>query len=101
LNDHGYAWATLIVNYVGSVLLAILLVYSDNHRSPKWWWRPALGAGFCGGFTTYSAFAVRIDQYLNDGNYGSAISYTLASLVGSYFLVFVTVKIMKSRQVQG
>ena len=41
--DHGFPWATLLVNYVGSVILTALVLYTKHHKSHKWWWRPALG----------------------------------------------------------
>ena len=95
--DHGFPWATLLVNYVGAVLLTIIVLYTKHHDNPSWWWRPALGTGFCGGFTTYSAFAVKIDQYLNSNNYQSLISYALASLLGTFILVFVVNQYLDSR----
>jgi len=88
--DHGFPWATLLVNYIGSIILTIVVLYSKHHASSKWWWRPALGTGFCGGFTTYSAFALKIDQYINAREIHLVVEYALASLVGTYILVFVT-----------
>ena len=98
--DHGFPWATLLVNYVGSVILTALVLYSKHHKSHKWWWRPAVGTGFCGGFTTYSAFALKIDQYLSDGNVHSVLSYSLASIVGTYILVFATNEILHTKWVR-
>lgn len=95
--DHGFPWATLLDNYIGSGLLMALVVYSNNHPSPKWWWRPALGAGFCGGFTTYSAFAVKVDEYMRAHNYFAATSYISASVVGTYFVVVTVHKLMNTR----
>jgi CrcB protein len=95
--DHGFPWATLLDNYIGSGLLMALVVYSNNHASPKWWWRPALGAGFCGGFTTYSAFAIKVDEYMRVHNYFAATSYIAASVVGTYFVVVSVHKLMSKR----
>ena len=74
------------MNYLGTGLLMWLIVYSNKHPSPKWWWRPALGTGFCGGFTTYSAFAVQVEEYFSHNNAGGAIAYVTASIVGSYII---------------
>ena len=95
--DHGFPWATLLVNYLGAVLLTAIVLYTKHHDNPRWWWRPALGAGFCGGFTTYSAFAVKIDQYLNANNYHALISYALASLLGTFILVFIVNEYLDAR----
>jgi fluoride ion exporter CrcB/FEX len=75
----------------------ILVLYSNQHKSPKWWWRPALGAGFCGGFTTYSAFSLKIEQYFTDGKISTAVIYALVSLVGTYILVFATKEFFKTK----
>ena len=98
--DHGFPWATLLVNYVGSVILTALVLYAKHHKSHKWWWRPAIGTGFCGGFTTYSAFALKIDQYLSNGNIHSVLTYSLASLVGTYILVFATNEMLHTKWVR-
>ena len=80
----GFPWATLITNYLGSILLAIVIVIVTHHEAPRWWWRPLFGTGFCGGFTTYSAFALQVDQLINDGRIALALSYVVASLVGGF-----------------
>lgn len=80
----GFPWATLITNYVGSILLAIVIVIVTHHEAPRWWWRPLFGTGFCGGFTTYSAFALQVDQLINDGRAAIALAYVVASLVGGF-----------------
>ena len=95
--DHGFPWATLLVNYIGAVLLTAIVLYIRQHQNPRWWWRPALGTGFCGGFTTYSAFAVKIDQYINAHDYHTIVTYALASIVGTFILVFVANNFLENR----
>lgn len=97
MGETTFPWATLIVNYAGAILLALLILFVEEHPAPKWWWRPLLGTGFCGGFTTYSAFAVQVDGYLNAGQSGRAIAYILASLIGTYLLVLATVTLTRKR----
>jgi CrcB protein len=93
--DPSFPWATLLVNYIGSILLTIIVVVAKNHPNPRWWWRPMLGTGFCGGFTTYSAFAVKIDQEIRNHNYHGVLSYALASLIGTFILVFITYEFLE------
>jgi len=96
--DHGFPWATLLVNYLGSILFMLIVLFSERPTiklGQTWWWRPALGAGFCGGFTTYSAFALKIDQYLTANSIVGALIYSLASIVGSYLLLLATQKLFR------
>jgi CrcB protein len=54
LLDHGWPGGTLLVNLVGSALLGGL-----GGAAVEGNWLALLGTGFCGGLTTYSAFAVQ------------------------------------------
>jgi CrcB protein len=55
--DRRLHWGTLAVNLVGSFILGMLVGAAvDGH------WFALLGTGFCGGFTTYSAFSVQAVQ---------------------------------------
>ena len=47
-------WGTLVVNVAGSALLGALSAMALSGHTTA-----LLGTGFCGGFTTYSAFAVQ------------------------------------------
>jgi CrcB protein len=52
--DRHVHWGTLLVNLVGSFVLGALVGDAVDGR-----WFALLGTGFCGGLTTYSAFAVQ------------------------------------------
>ncbi|WP_372729789.1 CrcB family protein [Nocardioides sp.] len=55
--DGRFPWGTLLVNVVGSFLLGLL-----SARSVDGDVMALLGTGVCGGFTTYSAFAVKAHE---------------------------------------
>jgi fluoride exporter len=55
--DRRLHWGTLLVNLVGSFVLGLLMGAAVEGR-----WLALLGTGFCGGLTTYSAFAVQSVQ---------------------------------------
>jgi len=54
LDGERYPFGTLVANVVGSFLLGVLVAAGATGG-----WLALLGTGFCGGFTTYSAFAVQ------------------------------------------
>lgn len=65
---HGSAfpWGTLIVNVVGSALFgAVVGAAATGDLS---WLLAAGGVGFCGAFTTYSAFAYETARLVEDGS---------------------------------
>lgn len=56
-SDTGMPWGTLLVNVSGSFLLGLLSALSLGEHALA-----LLGTGLCGGFTTYSSFAVQTQQ---------------------------------------
>jgi len=72
---------TFIVNLSGCLLIGIIFGFSEkgNLLSPEW--RFFLATGFCGGFTTFSAFSLENLFLLREGEYFYVSLYTLASVV--------------------
>jgi len=77
-----WPWATLAVNVVGSLLIGILAGLVARHREP-FVGLPAqllLMTGFCGGFTTFSAFGLEALWLVQAGRAGMAIAYVACSV---------------------
>lgn len=53
-------WATLIVNVSGSAVLGWLVAADPQRRRVA---TAVIGAGFCGSFTTFSAFSLIVADY--------------------------------------
>lgn len=68
-----FPWWTLSANVLGCFLLGLLLGADEGVRL-------GLGAGFCGGLTTFSTFSVEIATLLDTGSAGTAVIYLGASL---------------------
>ncbi len=86
---------TLLVNMLGSLILGFLLGYAIKNNSTG----PLvllLTVGFCGGFTTFSAFAVENLSYLKNGEFLLFAVYTLLSLTLSLLAVFGGFLLVKS-----
>ena len=81
-----FPWSTLLVNVVGCALLAF--VTWSTLRADV---RVAAGAGFCGGLTTFSAFAVEVVALAQDGRPVVAGVYVAASL-GAGLAAFLLVR---------
>lgn len=75
-------WATLAINVVGCVLMGILVSYVLAHPARHLLWRPFLGVGVLGGFTTFSAFAGDAVLLADDGAWAASAAYVVATLGG-------------------
>ena len=64
-HHHGFPYGTLIVNVTGSFVVGYVLTWTVNHAQDHW--RLLAATGFCGAFTTFSAFAYESLAYWHDG----------------------------------
>ena len=78
-----FPWTILAVNLLGCLLIGVLLVVLTERGPVHPLWRPLLGTGVLGGFTTFSAYSVDLQQQLADGRLVQAAGYGLATLMGA------------------
>jgi len=73
--------ATLLTNFIGCFLIGLLMGYflksQQEHTELRW----LLVAGFCGGYTTFSAFAYENVNLMQQSNYAVAFAYIALSVV--------------------
>lgn len=62
--------ATFAINFIGCVLIGLLLGYFGKNEGLNPQLKLLLITGFCGGFTTFSTFAAENLQLMENGNYG-------------------------------
>jgi fluoride exporter len=79
----GFAWATFAINVSGCLLIGVLMVLVTDVWTGRPLLRPFLGVGVLGGFTTFSTYAVDIQQAITFGAAGTALIYLAATLVAA------------------
>ncbi|TGK14002.1 fluoride efflux transporter CrcB [Leptospira fletcheri] len=74
-----FPFATFLVNALGSFLIGWVYAVSEKTGllSPEF--RIFLATGFCGGFTTFSAFSYESLAFLRAGEYHSFLFYSFAT----------------------
>lgn len=71
--------ATLSVNVIGSLLMGVAFsALAGAERSPALF--ALIGAGFLGGFTTFSAFSLDVIRLLERGELSLALGYLIGSV---------------------
>lgn len=79
----GLPIATLLVNVVGSFLLAFLTELAVQNQL-RGFWLLTLGTGFVGAFTTFSTFELDSHGLLRSGQLGYALVYIGGNLFLGY-----------------
>jgi len=70
-HHHGFPFGTLLVNVLGSFIVGYVLTWTADHEHD--YWRLFAATGFCGAFTTFSAFAYETLAYWHQGQIGQFI----------------------------
>ncbi|GAC1658178.1 MAG: fluoride efflux transporter CrcB [Gemmatimonadaceae bacterium] len=71
---------TLVVNITGSLFAGFLLSYALARSSIRPEIRVLLTTGFCGGYTTFSAFSYETAMLIGDSQYSRAALYVALSV---------------------
>ena len=76
-----FPWATLLVNVLGSWLIARFATHAALSDSPRLAsLHPLVVAGFCGGFTTFSLFSLEAARLATGGDPWLALAYVVLSV---------------------
>ncbi len=77
-----FPWGTLIVNLVGSFLIAVIMELGIRFGAIPAELRVVLTTGVMGGFTTYSSFNYELLGYFQRGAWGLGALYLAATVAG-------------------
>lgn len=80
----GFPYGTLIVNLVGSFLIALVMEIAIRNTDFSPTLRLAITTGFLGGLTTYSSFNYESSQMLLNGQVGRGLVNAAITLLGCF-----------------
>lgn len=86
---------TFIINIIGSFIIGVIaaLAVKNNSLNPRM--ILFLKVGICGGFTTFSSFALETSDLIKSGNMGIALLYVISSIIVGVLAVFAGQEIIR------
>jgi len=96
LINSSFPYNTFIVNMIGCFLVGILIKHSSiSNKELSHLINNFLIIGFCGGFTTFSAFSADSINLLNESKYFLFLSYMISSSVVGILFCYIGINIIK------
>ncbi len=86
-SQNGFPIKTLLINIAGAFVIGLVVAAGGKKD-----WNPQrilfLKVGICGGFTTFSSFALETNQLIEQGNPWCAAGYVVLSIIGGLAAVY-------------
>ena len=79
---------TFAINVIGCLVIGLITVLASKNTNIDQRWILFLKVGLCGGFTTFSTFALETTDLLKGGHIGIAFLYALLSIVVGCAAIF-------------
>ena len=89
-------YGTFTVNIIGCLLMGIILGYAQKENALNSSQILLLVTGFCGGFTTFSAFANENLELIKNGEIFNFSVYTIGSFLIGVLAVFIGLYLTKN-----
>lgn len=91
-----FPYGTLTVNFIGSIILGIVVYFFDSKELISPGFRLFITIGFCGGFTTFSTFSIETINLFRDSQILLALLNIFSSIIlclAAVYLVSINSKI--------
>lgn len=92
--SNGFPVKTLAINIIGAFAIGLIAAAAAKNADMDSRLVLLLKTGVCGGFTTFSTFALEISDLMRGGSWGAAIAYMLLSLILGVAAVFAAEALM-------
>lgn len=90
-----FPYKTLVINVIGSLLIGLTVAFASKHTSIDSNIVLLIKVGICGGFTTFSTFALETTTLYQSGKIWLAFLYIILSVILSTAAVFLGQIIIK------
>tara|TARA_Y100000739_G_scaffold178165_1_gene156099 strand:+ start:387 stop:758 length:372 start_codon:yes stop_codon:yes gene_type:complete len=90
-------FGTFTVNMLGCLLIGMILGYAQKENTLSSNQTLLLATGFCGGFTTFSAFANENLELIKNGEIFNLSLYTIGSVLIGILAVFTGYYLLSNR----
>ena len=92
-----FPFGTFTVNMLGCLLIGLILGYAQKENTLSSNQTLLLATGFCGGFTTFSAFANENLELIKNGEIFNLSLYTIGSVLIGILAVFTGYYLLSNR----
>ncbi len=93
--QQSFPWATFVVNIMGCLIIGVLVGFFTKQQVENADLKLLFVTGFCGGFTTFSAFALENIKLFQSGNTFLALLYIALSVILGILAVWSGMLLMK------
>ena len=94
-NTTQFQLGTFLINLIGCFIIGMIYAIASRNASTGSDIKLLLATGFCGGFTTFSAFAFENLELFKSGQYLTAILYIILSVVLGILAVILGAYLIK------
>lgn len=92
--SNGFPVKTLVINVAGAFAIGLIAAAAAKNADMSPRIVLLLKTGICGGFTTFSTFALEISDLVRGGSWAAAAAYMLLSLILGVAAVFAAEALM-------